>query len=387
MGKSRFMKRAVQIEGQGKRDNGSTVTPEEIDGTMGLILTLIPLRMPAVSQACEVGGRLNVTHWGQQPVSVNWAHQTRSSPFIRFCDRVPIREIPLTTLEGLRVPSHCERRLEQGERVTLPLNGKTFAQDTTVIALEFTLQRQLKILSFVQTANDYKIGLCGIPAGAVGAGVKGGRPACSASSPWPRSCADLSRRCSEPGLWSNAVSDTSGSAPPCAYRRSRKVWLRWLQQAYDRLTYVEARSGAGSAPTEAAPPQYLDDGHSRQRLRGNTQATAAMDLPSAQGLAIRPRAIWNRIKPSPTRSSTRQTSGACRASNNDGSPPILRPSSRDCGRLKAASSCRYSARLSMPRSTAQRSRRTSMLRRPRSESLITFTQVIRLTLQRQTTQV
>ena len=374
------MKRAVQIEGQDKRDNGSAVTPEEIDGTMGLILTFIPLRMTAVSQACEVGGRLIVTHWGQQSVSVYWAHQTRSIPFIRFRDRVAIREIPLTTHEGLRVPSRCERRLEQGERVTLPLYGKTFVQDTIVIALEFTLQRQLKILSFVQTANDNEIGLCGIPAGAVGAGVEGESPACSASSPWPRSCADLSRRCSEPGPWSDAVSDTSGSAPSCAYQRSRKVWLRWLQQAYDRLTYVEARSGAGSAPTEAAPPQYLGDDHSRQSLRGNTQATAAMDLPSAQGLAIRPRAVWNRIKRSPTRSPTRQTSRARRTRNSAGSPPLLRPSSRDCGRLKAASTCRYSARLSMPRSTAQRSRRTSMLRRSRSESLITFTQVIRLTL-------
>lgn len=125
----------------------------------------------------------------------------------------------------------------------------------------------------------------------------------------------------------------------------------------NQLTYVEARSGAGLSSTEAAPPLYLGNGHSRQDFEENTQATTNMDLPSAQGPAIRPRAIWNRIKHSSARSPTRQISRARRTKNTAGSPMLLRPSSHNCGRSKTTSTCRYSARLSMSHFTAQRPRK------------------------------
>ena len=48
----------------------------------------------------------------------------------------------------------CERRLDQDEFVAVVLDGKTFAQDAMVIALELTLQGQKKILGFVQTATE-----------------------------------------------------------------------------------------------------------------------------------------------------------------------------------------------------------------------------------------
>ena len=48
----------------------------------------------------------------------------------------------------------CERRLDRDEFVALVLDGKTFAEDSMVIALGITTIGEKKILGFVQTATE-----------------------------------------------------------------------------------------------------------------------------------------------------------------------------------------------------------------------------------------
>ena len=48
----------------------------------------------------------------------------------------------------------CERRLDRDEFVALVLDGKTFAEDSMVIALGITTTGEKKILGFVQTATE-----------------------------------------------------------------------------------------------------------------------------------------------------------------------------------------------------------------------------------------
>jgi hypothetical protein len=75
---SRFMKRIVRIERQDKRRDRRASMPEEIDSTVTLIQSLIPLGLHAVGEALEAevvalagaryrrtDGRPGVVRWGQ----------------------------------------------------------------------------------------------------------------------------------------------------------------------------------------------------------------------------------------------------------------------------------------------------------------------------------
>jgi transposase-like protein len=53
----------------------------------------------------------------------------------------------------------CERRLDWDRFITLVLDGKTFAEDTIVIALGITTTGEKKILGSVQTATE-NAGVC-----------------------------------------------------------------------------------------------------------------------------------------------------------------------------------------------------------------------------------
>ncbi|MGH7206653.1 MAG: IS256 family transposase [Nitrospiraceae bacterium] len=194
------------------------LTVEEIDAKVALIQTLIPLGLAAVAEALQaevvalagnryrrMGGRPGVVRWGQQPGSVYLADQKLPIPVPRVRDRAANREVPLITYARLQRPraadaglfrkvlvglscrqyeacaeavpaafglsassvsrrfirasarhlrTLCERRLEGEDLVALVLDGKTFAEDTIVIALGITATGQKKILGFVQTATE-----------------------------------------------------------------------------------------------------------------------------------------------------------------------------------------------------------------------------------------
>ncbi|MDE3036222.1 MAG: transposase [Nitrospirota bacterium] len=175
------------------------VPTEEIDAQVALIQALIPLGLQAVAETLEAevvalaGARYErtrerrgVVRWGQQPGSVYLADQKLPIRVPRVRDRVANQEIPLGTYARLQHPraadaglfrkilvgltcrqyaacaeavpqafglsassvsrrfirasarqlqTLCERRLDQDEFVALVLDGKTFAEDTMVIAL------------------------------------------------------------------------------------------------------------------------------------------------------------------------------------------------------------------------------------------------------------
>ncbi|MEK7223750.1 MAG: transposase [Pseudomonadota bacterium] len=300
---------------------------EEIDSTVALIQALIPLGLQAVGEAldaavaavagtryCRTGGCPSVVRWGQQPGSVYLADQKLPVPVPRIRDRVANREIPLTTYARLQVPraadvglfrkvlvgltcrqdaacaeavptafglsassvsrrfirasarhlrALCERRLDRDEFVAVVLDGKTFAQDTMVIALGLTLQGQKKILGFVQTATENESVCAAFLRGLIERGLR-----------------------VEPGLLCvidgakglrTAIQTVFGAqalVQRCQWHKRENVvrylpkpqpaaWRRRLQQADERPTYAEARAALGRL---------------RQKLRTiNVSAVASLD--------------------------------------------------------------------------------------------------------------
>lgn len=218
------MKSVVRITTQGKSKDGGArdmaVPPEidEVDTTVALIQTLIPLGLQAAAEALQAevmrlagpkhqrrGGIPGYVRWGHQQGSVYLADQKLPITYQRVRDRAHNTEVPLPTYQRLQLPRQAdtglfrkvllglscrdyeacaeavpeafslspssvsrrfirasarqlqalqERRLDRYDVVTLILDGKTFAEDSMVIALGITLTGEKVVLGFVQTATE-----------------------------------------------------------------------------------------------------------------------------------------------------------------------------------------------------------------------------------------
>ena len=187
---------------------------------LALIQELIPLGLKAVAEALAqevtalAGARYahndahpDVVRWGKQPGSIYLADQKLPIQVPRVRDRAAGHEIPLATYQHFQTPrsldiglfrrvlgglscreyeaaaeavpdafglakssvsrrfirasaralrSLLERRLDDREWLVLVLDGKTFAQDSIVIALGVTRTGEKRILGLVQTASENK---------------------------------------------------------------------------------------------------------------------------------------------------------------------------------------------------------------------------------------
>ena len=185
---------------------------------VALIQAVIPLGLQAVGDVLEAevtklagdrysrtGGQPRLVRWGQQPGSVYLLDQKLPIAYPRVRDLARKQEVPLATYEQLKTPraadaglfrkvlhglscrryAACaeavpeafglsassvsrrfirasaqalerfsERRLDAEEIVVVFLDGKTFADDSMVIALGVTRQGEKKLLGFVQTATE-----------------------------------------------------------------------------------------------------------------------------------------------------------------------------------------------------------------------------------------
>ena len=282
------------------------LTAEEIDTKVALIQALIPVGLQAVAEALQAevlalageryrrtGGRPGVVRWGQQRGSVYLADQKLPLTVPRVRDRSGNTEIPLTTYARLQVPraadaglfrkvlvglscrqyeacaeavpaafglsassvsrrfirasarhlqTLCERRLDRDECVALVLDGKTFAEDTIVIALGITTTGEKKILGFVQTATENERVCAAFLQSLVDRGL----------------CTEAGLLCVIDGAKGlrKAIQTVFGSravVQRCQWHKRENVvrylpkaqqatWRRRLQQAYARPTYAEAKA-------------------------------------------------------------------------------------------------------------------------------------------------
>lgn len=278
----------------------------EVDSTVALIQALIPLGLQAVGEALDAevtalagarysrtGGQPGLVRWSRQQGSVYLADQKLPITYTRVRDLPRRQEVPLQTYERLRAPraadaglfgkvlrglscrdyaacaeavpeafglsassvsrrfirasarhlqTLCERRLEGQTFVALILDGKTFADDTIVIAVGITTTGEKKILGFVQTATENESVCAAFLRGLVERGL---RP-------------DDGLLCVIDGAKGlrKAIQTVFGPqavVQRCQWHKRENVvrylpqgqqatWRRRLQQAYERPTYVEAKA-------------------------------------------------------------------------------------------------------------------------------------------------
>lgn len=191
---------------------------EDLDTRIALIQMLIPLGFQAVEEVLQQevialagpryargDGRSPLVRWGQQPGSVYLADQKLPIQVPRVRNRQAGIEVPLQTYARLQAPRAAdegvlrrilyglscrddracadavpeafglsrstlsrryiqatarkraalqERRLDRYTLVALVLDGKTFAEDTMVIAVGITLRGEKVFLGFVQTGTE-----------------------------------------------------------------------------------------------------------------------------------------------------------------------------------------------------------------------------------------
>lgn len=207
-----------KVQGVGRRALREISGADELESKVAMIQALIPVGLQAVAEAldaevialagaryCRAGGQPGLVRWGQQQSSVYLADQKVPVRYTRVRDLPRHTEVPLATLQRLQVPraadaglfrkillglscrnyeacaeavpeafglsastvsrrfvrasarslqALCERRLEGQAVVAVVLDGKTFAEDTMVIALGITRTGEKKILGFVQTGTE-----------------------------------------------------------------------------------------------------------------------------------------------------------------------------------------------------------------------------------------
>jgi len=172
----------------------------------------------------RTGGQPGLVRWSRQKGSVYLADQKLPITYTRIRDLFRRQEVPLQTYERLRAPraadaglfrkvlrglscrdyvacaeavpdafgisassvvsrrfirasarqlqTLCERRLEGETFVALIVDGKTFAEDTIIIALGITATGEKKILGFVQTATENEPVCAAFFRGLVGRGLR-----------------------------------------------------------------------------------------------------------------------------------------------------------------------------------------------------------------------
>jgi transposase-like protein len=293
----------------GLRGLGDGPTMESLDAKVALIQALIPVGLQAVQELLEAevvrlageryqrtGRQPGCVRWGQQRGSIYLADQKLPLPHTRVRDRARNREVPLQSYQALQTPraadaglfrkvllglscrdyaaaaeavpsafglsaSTVSRRLLQAsarqlqalqERdlsaydvVALVLDGKTFAQDSMVIALGITLTGEKVVLGFVQTATENERVCAAFLRSLMARGLRGDRGLVVVLD-------------GAKGLRA-AVTSVFGAQTPvqrCQWHKRENVvaylpkalqdpWRRKLQAAYERSTYAEAKAALG----------------------------------------------------------------------------------------------------------------------------------------------
>lgn len=279
---------------------------EDRAGLVALIQAVIPLGLQAVGDVLKkevtdlagdrysrTGGQAGYVRWCRQRGSVYLLDQKLPVTYTRVRDRLRNVEVPLPTYQALGEPRAAdaglfrkvlhglscrryetcaeavpeafglsassvsrrfirasaqqlrelsERRLGAEEFVVLFLDGKTFADDSMVIALGVTRQGEKKILGFVQTATENEPVCAEFLRGLVTRGLR----------------TDQGLLCVIDGAKGlrkalQTVFGRQGVVQRCQWHKRENVvrylpksqqatWRRRLQQAYERPTYAEARA-------------------------------------------------------------------------------------------------------------------------------------------------
>lgn len=279
---------------------------DERASLVALIQALIPLGLHAVGDALEAevtdlagerysrtGGQPGYVRWCQQRGSVYLLDQKLPITYRRVRNRFRNVEVPLPTYQALGEPRAAdaglfrkvlhglscrryeacaeavpeafglsassvsrrfmrasarqlrklsERRLEQDEVVVLFLDGKTFADDSMVLALGVTRQGEKKILGFVQTATENEPVCAAFLRDLVTRGLR----------------TDQGLLCVIDGAKGlrKAIQTVFGRqavVQRCQWHKRENVvrylpkgqqapWRRRVQQAYERPTYTDARA-------------------------------------------------------------------------------------------------------------------------------------------------
>ena len=212
------IQREGKVKDVSRRALATVPAAAEVDSRVALIQALIPLGLQAVADALEAevvalagerssreGGQPGVVRWSREQGSIYLLDQKLPITYTRARDLPRKQEVSLRTYTQLREPraadaglfrkvlrglscrddeacaeavpeafglssssvsrrfirasaralrTLCERRLDGSDVVALVLDGKTFAEDTMVIALGITTKGEKKILGFVQTATE-----------------------------------------------------------------------------------------------------------------------------------------------------------------------------------------------------------------------------------------
>lgn len=210
--------RQGKVKDVGLRELDTLPEADRIDAKVALIQALIPVALEAVADELQAevlrlagpkhkrtGGVPGAVRWGHQRGSIYLADQKLPITYQRVRDLPRNRELPLPTYQQLQEPRAAdaglfrkvlfglscrnyeacaeavpeafglspssvsrrfirasakqlqalqERRLGEADLVALVLDGKTFAEDSMVIALGITLTGDKVILGFVQTATE-----------------------------------------------------------------------------------------------------------------------------------------------------------------------------------------------------------------------------------------
>jgi putative transposase len=295
-----------KVKDIGLRGLGDIADGDQLDAKVALIQALIPVGLQAVHELLNAevvrlagerhqrtGRQPGCVRWGQQRGSIYLADQKLPLTHTRVRDRWRNQEVPLQSYHALQTPRAAdaglfrkvllglscrdyaaaaeavptafglsastvsrrfiqasakqlqalqERDLSAYDVVALVLDGKTFAQDSMVIALGVTLTGEKVVLGFVQTATENE-----------------------------RVCAAFLRQLVTRGLRVErgllvvldgakglraAVTSVFGAQTPvqrCQWHKRENVvaylpkalqdpWRRKLQAAYERSTYAEAKA-------------------------------------------------------------------------------------------------------------------------------------------------
>ncbi len=242
---------------------------------------------------CRTGGQPGLVRWGQQPGSVYLLDQKLPIVYPRVRDLARKREVPLSTYEQLKVPRAADaglfrkvlhglscrryeacaeavpeafglsassvsrrfiwasaqalerfsvRRLEQDDVVVLVLDGKTFAEDSMVLALGILRTGEKKLLGVVQTATENETTCAEFLRGLVERGLRtergllcviDGAKGLRKAIQTVFGCQAVVQRCQ----W-HKRRNVVAYLP----KGQQEAWRRRLQQAYERPTYADART-------------------------------------------------------------------------------------------------------------------------------------------------
>jgi putative transposase len=322
----------------------------DVDSTVALIQALIPLGLQAVAEALDTevtalagarysrtGGQPGLVRWSRQRGSVYLADQKLPITYPRVRDLPRQQAVPLQTYERLRTPraadaglfgnvlrglscrdyaacaeavpeafglsassvsrrfirasarqlrTLCERRLEGETFVALLVDGKTFADETIVIAVGITATGKKVPLGFVQTATENESVCATVFRGlmerglrlddgllCVIEGAKGLRKAIQTVF-GPHA---VVQRCQ----WhkrENVVRDLP--------KGQQATWRRRLQQAYERPTYAEAKAALRRLGQELRPLN-LSALHSLEEGLEETLTLHRLDVFATLGISLK----------------------------------------------------------------------------------------------------